>query len=100
MKIKQNGIYRARLVACGYSQIPGVDFHKVPYSLVINDVTYRLLFVICILIGYSNVILDIVTAFLHGELETGEEVYMECPQGMNQPKNKVLLLMKTIFGLV
>ena len=50
--------------------------------------------------GYSNVIIAIVTAFLHGELEIGEEVYMECPQGMNQPKDKVLLLMKTIYGLV
>ena len=43
LAIKRNGIYRAKLVACGYSQIPGVDFNKIPYSPVINDVTYRLM---------------------------------------------------------
>jgi hypothetical protein len=24
-KIKQNGVYKARLVVCGYSQVPGID---------------------------------------------------------------------------
>jgi Reverse transcriptase (RNA-dependent DNA polymerase) len=27
--IKRNGVFRARLVACGYSQIPGIDFQDV-----------------------------------------------------------------------
>ena len=39
-QIKKNGFYRARLVACGYSQVPGVDFTK-NLAPVINDVTYR-----------------------------------------------------------
>ena len=38
-KIKQNGIFRARLVACGYSQISGV-YYMENYSPVINDVTF------------------------------------------------------------
>jgi len=38
-KTKQNGIFQARLVACGYSQIPGVDFQE-SYAPVINDVTF------------------------------------------------------------
>jgi hypothetical protein len=38
----RNGIFRARLVACGYSQIPGVDFQE-SYAPVINDVTFRIL---------------------------------------------------------
>jgi Reverse transcriptase (RNA-dependent DNA polymerase) len=41
-KIKSNGVYRARLVACGYSQIPGVDFQE-SFALVINDVTVQIL---------------------------------------------------------
>ena len=50
--------------------------------------------------GYSNVIIDVVTAFLHGELNEEEEIYMECPPGMNVDGDKVLLLKKTIYGLV
>jgi Reverse transcriptase (RNA-dependent DNA polymerase) len=27
-KIKRNGIFRARRVACGYNQVPGIDFNE------------------------------------------------------------------------
>jgi Reverse transcriptase (RNA-dependent DNA polymerase) len=43
-KIKRNGVYRARLVACGYSQVPGVDFQE-SFAPVINDVTFQILLV-------------------------------------------------------
>jgi hypothetical protein len=99
-KIKRNGLYRARLVACGYSQIPGADFNEIPYSPVINNVTYRILLVLSSIMGYSNVIVDIVTAFLHGTLAKGEEVYMECPPGLDALEGSVLCLQKTIYGLV
>ena len=39
-KVKRNGVYRARLVAKGFSQITGVDFTD-NYSTVVNDVTFR-----------------------------------------------------------
>jgi hypothetical protein len=37
-KIKRSGAFHMRLVACGYSQIPGVDFIK-NYASIISDVT-------------------------------------------------------------
>ena len=40
--IKRNGIFRARLVACGYSKIAGEDFNDI-FSPVSNDVTFRIL---------------------------------------------------------
>ena len=52
-KTKRNGIFRARLVACGYSQIPGVDFQE-SYAPVINDVTFRILLVTMLTIGYVS----------------------------------------------
>ena len=39
-KVKRNGVYHARLVAKGFSQIPGMDFTD-NYSPVVNDVTFR-----------------------------------------------------------
>ena len=36
-KIKQNGIFCAHLVACGYSQIAGVDY-TANYAPIINNV--------------------------------------------------------------
>jgi Reverse transcriptase (RNA-dependent DNA polymerase) len=43
-------------------------------------------------------IVDVETAFLHGELQ--EEIYMNIPEGMNSDSNSCLLLTKTIYGLV
>jgi Reverse transcriptase (RNA-dependent DNA polymerase) len=42
LDIKRDGIFRARLVACGYSQIPGVDFME-SFSPVIHDVVFRII---------------------------------------------------------
>ena len=60
--IKRNGVFRARLVACGYSQIPGVDFSE-NYSPVVHDITFRLLLLAMILFSLSAKIVDVETAF-------------------------------------
>ncbi len=101
--MKRNGVFRARLVACGYSQIPGVDFSK-NYSPVVNDITFRLLLLLIIKMGLSAKIVDVETAFLYGELE--EEIYMDCPPGMTETgvdsvgDDDALLLQRCIYGLV
>ena len=95
--IKRNGTFRARLVACGYSQIPGVDFTE-NYAPVVQDVTWRIVLIIGMLLKLKFTILDVETAFLHGKLD--EEIYMECPDGLNHGPDEVLLLHKSIYGLV
>ena len=42
-------------------------------------------------------IVDVETAFLHGELE--EVIYMKCPEGMVHQEDECLLLLKSIYGL-
>jgi Reverse transcriptase (RNA-dependent DNA polymerase) len=41
LEIKRDGRFCARLLACGYNQIPGVDFNDV-YSPVVNHITFRI----------------------------------------------------------
>ena len=75
--IKRSGLFKVRLVACGYSQIPGVDFTE-SYAPVINDVSWRILLIIKMLMRYKAMIVNVETAFLFGNLE--EEVYMTCKE--------------------
>ena len=96
-KIKRNGVFRARLVACGYSQIAGVDFTE-NYAPVINDVTFRILLIAMIVWKLEGKIIDVETAFLHGDLD--EDIYMDCPEGLEANEDECLQLLKTIYGLV
>jgi len=96
-KIKRDGVFRARLVACGYSQIPGVDFTE-NFAPVVNDVTWRILIVAMLVWKLDAIIIDAETAFLHGDLE--EEIYVDLPVGMTGFKDECLLLLKSIYGLV
>ena len=50
-KVKRNGVFRARLVALGYSQIPGLD-NTENYVPVIQDVTFRLICIIMLAHGW------------------------------------------------
>ena len=84
-------------MACGYSQIAGVDFSNV-FSPVCNDVSFRIVIIFMIVFGLDALIFDVMTAFLNGDLE--EEIYMDCPEGLEQEDDECLLLLKTIYGLV
>ena len=98
VKIKCNCVYQVHLMACGYSQVPGVDVSK-NYSPVVNNITFCILLLMVLHFGYLDKIVNIETAFLSGDLE--EEIYMECPQGMsNIQKDDCIILNKFIYGLV
>jgi hypothetical protein len=43
-KVKTNGISQARLVACGYSQVPGIDFSE-SFAPVLNDLSFRIMLI-------------------------------------------------------
>ena len=85
-------------MACGYSQIHGVDLSE-NYSPVVHDITFRLLLLAMILFSLSAKIVDVETAFLYGELE--EQIFMDIPLGMEEAKSdQALELQKCIYGLV
>ena len=95
--IKRSGRFRARLVACGYSQIPGVDFQH-SYAPTISDVSWRILIIAMLLFNYDAKIVDVETAFLHGDLD--EDIYMEAPEGAGLGRDECVHLKKAIYGLV
>ena len=72
----ENARYKVRLIAKGYSQIPGVDFTDV-FSPLVKHSSIRALLGIVAFHDYELEQLDVKTAFLHGELE--EDIYMEQP---------------------
>jgi hypothetical protein len=92
-KVKRNGILRARLVACGISQVPGIDFSE-SFSPTLNDVSFRMMLIAKLVWNMTCSVVDIETAFLHGDLD--EEVYMEVPKGLAIKDNTKLTLRKTI----
>ena len=96
-KIKINGTFRARLVACGYSQVPGID-HEENYAPVVNDVTYRILIICMIIFKLCGKLVDVETAFLHGDIDV--EIYIDCPPGLESEPDECVQLNHTIYGLV
>ena len=48
--------------------------------------------------GMKAKMVDIETAFLHGDLK--EEMYMDAPEGIGAMKDEVVKLKQTIYGLV
>ena len=103
MKKKRNGVYRARLVGLGYSQIPGVDY-KDNFFPVVTDTTFRCVSVIALLNEWNMEVVDTKTAFLYGVL--GEEIYMKMQEGLESYMDtsfggdECLILDKAIYGLV
>jgi len=95
--IRRDGTFCARLVACGYSQIPGADFME-NYAPVINNITWHILIVAHANWKLDAIISDVETVFLHGKLK--EEIFINLPEGMTGFDDECLLLLKSIYGLV
>ena len=90
--------FKARLVARGFTQREGIDFHEI-FSPVVKHASIR---VILALVAIQDMYLeqmDVKTAFLHGELQ--EEIVMEQPEGyvMFGKEDHVCLLKKFLYGL-
>ncbi|KAG8493126.1 hypothetical protein CXB51_010660 [Gossypium anomalum] len=90
--------YKTRLVAKGYSQIPGIDFTDV-FSPVVKHSSIRVLLGVVAMHDLELEKLDVKTTFLHRELE--EDIYMQQPEGFTVSKKEdyVCLLKKSLYGL-
>ncbi|GEQ68982.1 hypothetical protein JCM33374_g2652 [Metschnikowia sp. JCM 33374] len=96
---KDGDVFKARLVAKVFTQVPGVDYGET-FSPVIKHTSLRLLFAIASKEKMQMHQMDVKTAFLNGVLK--EELYMRQPPGYSSSKIKgefVYKLNKSLYGL-
>ena len=96
-KIKENKP-KVRLVALGCRQMYGIDYNET-YAPVVALTTVRTVLAIAAHLDLELEQMDVVTAFLNGDLE--EDVYMSIPEGLisASTENKVCKLRKSLYGL-
>jgi hypothetical protein len=75
--------YKARLVAQGFSQKPGVDYDQT-YSPVMDATTFRYLISLAVQENLDMRLMDVVTAYLYGVLDA--EIHMRVPEGIRMPE--------------
>ena len=100
-KIKRDGTYKARLVALGYSQIPGIDYTD-NFAPVAHDVSFRIALARMMVEKLVSLVMDMETAFLYREID--EEIFMKSPVGMEEidegsSSEDCYQLLKGIYGL-
>jgi hypothetical protein len=75
--------YKARLVAQGFLQKPGVDYEQT-YSPVMDAITFRFLISLAVQEDLDMHLMDVVTAYLYGLLDA--EIHMRVPEGIRLPE--------------
>ncbi len=89
--------YKARLVAQGFSQIPGVDYFDT-FAPVARLASIRTVLAFAASEDLETGQIDIKGAYLNGELTDNECIYMRQPPGYSQG-SLVCKLHKTLYGL-
>ena len=95
--------YKVRLVAQGFTQKPGVDFEQT-YSPVMDSTSFRYLLSLAVQLALATRLMDVVTAYLYGDLDT--ELHIKPPPGFlpqlptPQPgQYSGLKICKALYGL-
>ena len=92
--------FKARFVACGYSQVKGIDFEET-FSATLRSTSFRLL---CAIAAGKRMTLDhfdVTSAFTQSEIDA--DIYVQAPPGSFTQKDskgrpKVLKLRKALYG--
>jgi hypothetical protein len=94
--------YKARLVAQGFSQVPGVDYFDT-FAPVARLASIRTVLAFAAAEDYETGQIDIKGAYLNGELTEDEVIFMKQAPGYEERgedgKVKVLRLWKSLYGL-
>ncbi|KAJ8468724.1 hypothetical protein ONZ45_g17140 [Pleurotus djamor] len=88
--------HKARLVARGFTQIPGIDYHQT-FAPVMRLETLRVLLALATELDLEVHVVDVVGAYLNATLK--EEIYMSQIPGYDDGTGKVLRLWRSLYGL-
>jgi hypothetical protein len=92
--------YKARVVARGFTQEHGVDYHET-FAPIVRVISIRVVLALAAFHDWEVEQLDVVTAFLKANID--EETYMRQPEGFRSTDNKgtelVCMLQKALYGL-
>lgn len=94
----KNDLPKTRLVVLGCQQVFGLDYYHT-FAPVVKFSTIRVLLAIVASLDWECEQMDVVTAFLNGDLE--ENIYMQIPEGLvtEEVSHKVCKLNKALYGL-
>ena len=105
LRIKRNAVggiekYKAQLVACGFTQIHGVDYYET-YAPVARLATLQLLLATANYNNWPIESFNFDSAYLNSVLKDNKTVYMEQPKGYEQKSTCcwVFKLLKALYGL-
>ena len=92
--------YKARLVAQGFSQIPGIDYFDT-YAPVAKMASIRTFLALSAALDYEIHQIDIKNAYLNGEFMEDKVIYMKQPPSVEitDDRSKVLRLLRPLYGL-
>lgn len=88
--------YKARLVAKGCGQRFGIDYYET-FAPVVRHNSIRFLLAVAVQRRMKIHQMDVITAFLQGDLE--EDIFMQQPEGYKDNTNRVCKLNKAVYGL-
>lgn len=94
--------YKARLVAQGFSQKPGIDFDLI-YAPVLRYDTLRTFLTMVAAFDLELHSMDVTGAYLYGKLDESKPIFMKMAPGQDQTstglRNPCYRLRRTLYGL-
>jgi len=90
--------YKARLVARGFTQVFGQDYYDT-FSPVARLASFRAVLALAARHDWEIDVFDFIGAYLNGELDEDEEIYMQPPPGYEGQGENVMRLRKSLYGL-
>ena len=79
--------YKARLVAQGFSQRPGIDYEET-YAPIMDAITFKFFISLVAKENLNMWLMDVVTTYLYGSLDN--DIYMKIPEGYKCLKHIIL----------